>query len=265
MDFFANSARRRFGGACILAAAILVACSSSSSDGPGGTGNFPQCTATQHCVGYPSIGTWACLEGCGDAGDCPSGTTCKSVSGCCSGTGCSAVIEPVCVASDAGPGADGASDASSDASGGDGNGGFPQCTSTQRCVGYPSIGDWVCLENCGDAGDCPSGTTCKSASGCCTGTACSAVSDRVCVASDAGAAGDGASDASGDASASDGGFPQCTATQRCVGYPSIGDWVCLETCGDGGTCPSGMTCKTESGCCVGGGCTAVAVPVCVGP
>jgi hypothetical protein len=26
-----------------------------------------------------------------------------------------------------------------------GNGGFPHCTATERCVGYPSFGDWVCL------------------------------------------------------------------------------------------------------------------------
>ncbi len=65
----------------------------------------------------------------------------------------------------------------------DGDGGFPQCTATQACVGYPSFGDWACLESCSgvDAGDCPSGQTCTSASGCCVGTACSAVIHHVCV------------------------------------------------------------------------------------
>jgi hypothetical protein len=59
---------------------------------------------------------------------------------------------------------------------------IPQCTATQTCVGYPSFGDWVCLQKCGgfDASDCPSGMICTSESGCCTGTACSARVNFVC-------------------------------------------------------------------------------------
>ena len=68
---------------------------------------------------------------------------------------------------------------------------LPQCTGTQLCVGYPSFGDWVCLESCAgsDAGACPSGMVCTMAGGCCTGAACSATTANVCVASDAGAGG----------------------------------------------------------------------------
>ena len=157
--------------------------------------------------------------------------------------------------------------------------GFPQCSGAQRCVGSPSFGDWVCLESCSgvDAGDCPSGMTCTSVSGCCTGMGCSATSANVCVAQDAGASGDAASDASGDAASdapsdgtagnADSGFPQCSGTQRCVGSPSFGDWVCLESCSgvDAGGCPSGMTCTSVSGCCTGTGCSATSANVCVTP
>jgi hypothetical protein len=171
---------------------------------------------------------------------------------------------------------DGASEAS--------DSGLPQCASTQRCVGYPSFGDWVCRESCSapDSGDCPSGQECRSVSGCCTGAACSATSANVCVPSSPGddAGSDGSSDAadgSDAADAADGadgayqdadaGFPQCTSTQGCVGYPSFGDWVCLETCSapDAGDCPSGQECRRVSGCCAGAACAAVTVDVCVTP
>jgi hypothetical protein len=216
--------KRGIAGASLLALAAVVACSSPSSSPPRngqdvGDG-FPQCTTAQSCVGYPAFGDWICLVSCGgpDAGGCPSGTTCKSADRCCTGTTCSATAF-VCVASDANAdgGKDGASDASSDADDGstdasgdaddgstdassdasdgasdassdandrDADGGFPQCTTTQRCVGYPSFGNWVCLEGCSglDAGDCPSGMTCKSAGGCCAGTACSTAAAFVCAA-----------------------------------------------------------------------------------
>jgi hypothetical protein len=50
-------------------------------------------------------------------------------------------------------------------------------------VGYPSFGDWACLESCSgvDAGECPASETCMRASGCCVGAACTAVSRPVCV------------------------------------------------------------------------------------
>jgi hypothetical protein len=155
-----------------------------------------------------------------------------------------------------------ASPSGEDPDAGNGDSGLPQCGATQRCVGYPSFGDWVCLESCGGAGDCPAGKTCESVSGCCTGTACSAVSAHVCVASDAGTGGDAQNDGNGD-----GGFPQCTAAQRCVGYPSFGDWVCLTSCSGVGAadCPSGQTCKSVSGCCSGTACTAKSEFVCVAP
>lgn len=141
--------------------------------------------------------------------------------------------------------------------------GLPQCASSQACVGYPSFGDWTCLERCdGDADTCPSGTTCQSVSGCCTGTGCSAVSNKVCVAS----ASDAATDAPSDAPDADGGFPQCTSSQACVGYPSFGDWTCLERCDDDASvCPSGTTCKADSGCCIGTACSAPSVKVCEAP
>jgi hypothetical protein len=269
MDLLGTLARYRLGAAVILGFGIVVACSS-----PGSTEktDLPQCSGTQRCVGYPSPGDWVCMDSCSgaDAGDCPSGMTCKSVSGCCTGTACSAVTANVCVASDAGAGGDGGPDAPNDASGGDADGSFPQCSATQRCVGYPSFGDRACLESCGgDAGDCPSGMTCESVTGCCAGTGCAAPIFQVCVASDAGASGDAATDAPSDASkgTADGGLPQCTTGQRCVGYPSFGDWVCLDSCSgaDAGDCPSGTTCKSESGCCTGTACDPVIVYVCVAP
>ena len=270
-----NRARSWTATATAVGLAALMACTSSSSNGPEGNadGGVPQCTATQACVGYPSFGNWVCLESCRgvDAGDCPSGEVCTTAGTCCTGPACSAGFAYVCVATDAGTGADGASDASSDGAEADGDGGLPQCTATQACVGYPSFGDWVCLESCRgvDAGDCPSGEVCTTAGTCCTGTACSAGSASVCVAADAGTGTDGASDASRDGAEvdGDGGFPQCTATQACVGYPSFGNWVCLESCGgvDGGDCASGQTCRSVSGCCVGTACSAVSHRVCVGP
>jgi hypothetical protein len=209
--------RAMFAGLIVLGA--VVACG-SSGNGPGGgkdastedgggadTGTedtgadtgIPQCASNQSCVGYPSFGDWICLESCSgpDAGDCPSGMTCTSVSGCCTGTGCSAVSHFVCVASPSDGGPDGQPDGRGPDGGGPDGGrpdvdaGLPQCGAQQSCVGYPSFGDWVCLDSCAgpDAGDCPSGTICTSASGCCTGTACAAVRRFVCVApvSDAGA------------------------------------------------------------------------------
>jgi hypothetical protein len=170
-------------------------------------------------------------------------------------------------------GPDGGDDASTGHDGGEdgsiADAGFPQCTATQQCVGDPSFGDWVCLERCGaDGGGCPAGTTCQSRSGCCSGTACSAISALVCVPSETDAGSDGDADAAVDApSDADGGFPQCTSSQACVGYPGVGDWVCLARCSgaDGGDCPTGATCTHASGCCVGTACSAVSVAVCVTP
>jgi hypothetical protein len=156
----------------------------STQDADGGDAGFPQCTATQQCVGDPSFGDWVCLERCAaDGGGCPSGTTCQLRSGCCIGTGCSAVSAHVCVPSDMDASADADADAAPDASGSDADGGFPQCTSAQACVGYPSFGDWVCLARCtgADGGECPTGMNCTHAGGCCVGTACSTVSEAVCV------------------------------------------------------------------------------------
>src|SRR5580704_2675793 len=133
MELLMTYARHRVGVTAVLALGIMMACGSSSPSGNDHTDGFPQCTGTQRCVGYPSFGDWVCLESCSgvDAGDCPSGMTCTSVSGCCTGTGCSATSANVCVALDAGAPGDAASDVPSDANGGDVDGGFPQCTGTQ--------------------------------------------------------------------------------------------------------------------------------------
>jgi hypothetical protein len=204
-SFVARSwARGAFASVLVLAG--LVACGSSS---PPPRSTFPQCTASQQCVGN-SPADWVCRERCeADGGGCPTGTTCQTMGGCCTGSSCLAINARVCVpdtgGSDAGPdassdassdsGSDSSSDSSSDApsdtdadaardaTGGDADGGFPQCTTGQACVGYPSFGDWVCLSLCtgADGGDCPTGFTCVHEGGCCVGVACSAISVAVCV------------------------------------------------------------------------------------
>lgn len=252
---------RRAGGSFVLALAMLTACGGGSmslgdsgTDQEGGSygypdasidgssdGNvgdqapsFPLCTLTQRCVSYQSAGDWVCLDACSgvDAGDCPSGTACEKLSGCCMGAGCDPLSVYVCVESDSGAGGDaaGVEDAAgSDAAGVDASAGNDAASTDAGTVG--------------DAGADAS--------------------------VDSGAAGDSRSDGpiDGDGGGPDGALPSCTTMQSCVGYPSFGDWVCLESCSpeagaDAGGCPSSMTCTSLSGCCSGVSCSAISAYVC---